>query len=161
MVPTLNSVLYRRKNLYTNTPAHGQEVIQKFHILSVTHNVVGHLGRLHDTLFWKTNTKSIFKVLKLQWHMIRKMDKAKKEGRAAGLWWHTPLIPGLARQRQSVFSVWGQPGLQGEFQDSQDYTVRPSLRKKKCVGQWPGVIWSLFYTGKGMSARNWRRREQK
>ena len=103
VVPTLNSVLYRRKNLYTNTPAHGQEVIQKFHILSVTHNVVGHLGRLHDTLFWKTNTKSIFKVLKLQWHMIRKMDKAKKEGRASGIWLHTPLIPALARQRQADF----------------------------------------------------------
>jgi hypothetical protein len=34
-------------------------------------------------------------------------------------WWFTPLIPALRRQRQVDFWVWGQPGLQTEFQDSQ------------------------------------------
>ena len=34
-------------------------------------------------------------------------------------WWHMPLIQALERQRQVDFWVWGQPGLQSEFQDSQ------------------------------------------
>jgi hypothetical protein len=41
--------------------------------------------------------------------------------------WHTPLIPALGRQRQADFWVWGQPGLQSEFQDSQGYTEKPCL----------------------------------
>jgi hypothetical protein len=46
-------------------------------------------------------------------------------------WWHTPLIPALGRQRQEDFWVWGQPGLQSEFQDSQGYTEKPCLEKLK------------------------------
>jgi hypothetical protein len=46
-------------------------------------------------------------------------------------WWCTPLIPALGRQRKADFWVWGQPGLQSEFQDSQDYTEKPRLKKKK------------------------------
>jgi hypothetical protein len=42
-----------------------------------------------------------------------------------------PLIPALRRQRQAYFLVWGQPGLQSELQDSQGYTEKPSLKKKK------------------------------
>jgi hypothetical protein len=42
-----------------------------------------------------------------------------------------PLIPALGRQRQADFWVWGQPGLQSEFQDSQGYTEKPCLKKKK------------------------------
>jgi hypothetical protein len=34
------------------------------------------------------------------------------------VWWRTPLIPALGRQRQVDFWVRGQPGLQSEFQDS-------------------------------------------
>jgi hypothetical protein len=45
--------------------------------------------------------------------------------------WHTLLIPALKRQRQADFLVRGQPGLQREFQDSQDYTEKPCLEKKK------------------------------
>ena len=47
------------------------------------------------------------------------------------VWWRTPLIPALGRQRQGDFWVWGQPGLQSEFQDSQGYTEKPCLRKPK------------------------------
>jgi hypothetical protein len=46
-------------------------------------------------------------------------------------WWRTPSIPALGRQRQADFWVWGQPGLQSEFQDSQGYTEKPCLEKPK------------------------------
>ena len=46
-------------------------------------------------------------------------------------WWHTPLIPALGRQVQADFWVRGQPGLQREFQDSQDYTEKSCLEKPK------------------------------
>jgi hypothetical protein len=49
----------------------------------------------------------------------------------AGRWWRTPLIPALQRQRQVGFWVWGQPGLQSEFQDSQGFTEKPCLKKPK------------------------------
>jgi hypothetical protein len=41
----------------------------------------------------------------------------------AGRWWRTPLIPALGRQRQAVFWVRGQCGLQSEYQDSLVYRV--------------------------------------
>jgi hypothetical protein len=39
-------------------------------------------------------------------------------------------IPALGRQRQADFWVRGQPGLQSEFQDSQNYTEKPCLEKQ-------------------------------
>ena len=48
----------------------------------------------------------------------------------AGRWWRTPLIPALGRQNQVDFWIWGQPGLQNEFQDGQGYTEKPCLRKQ-------------------------------
>jgi hypothetical protein len=41
-----------------------------------------------------------------------------------GAWLRTPLVPALVRQRQADFWVWGQPGLQSEFQG---YTEKPCL----------------------------------
>jgi hypothetical protein len=41
------------------------------------------------------------------------------------------LIPALGRQKQADFWVRGQPGLEGEFQDSQGYTEKSCLKKKK------------------------------
>jgi hypothetical protein len=49
----------------------------------------------------------------------------------AGRWWRMPLIPALGRQRQADLWFQGQPGLQSEFQDSQDYTEKPCLEKTK------------------------------
>jgi hypothetical protein len=37
----------------------------------------------------------------------------------------------LDRQKQADFWVRGQPGLQSEFQDSQGYTEKHCLKKKK------------------------------
>jgi hypothetical protein len=58
----------------------------------------------------------------------RKMIRQWWHSRA---WWRMPLIPALGRQKQADFWVWGQPGLQSEFQDSQDYTEKPCLGKEK------------------------------
>jgi hypothetical protein len=41
-----------------------------------------------------------------------------------------PLVPALGRQRQADFGVQGQPGLQSEFQDSEDYTEKHCLEEK-------------------------------
>jgi hypothetical protein len=40
------------------------------------------------------------------------------------------VIPALGRQRQVDFWIWGQPGLQSEFQDSQGYTEKPCLKNQ-------------------------------
>jgi hypothetical protein len=47
------------------------------------------------------------------------------------VWWRTPLIPALGKQRQADFWVRGQPGLQSECQDSQGYTEKPCLKNQK------------------------------
>jgi hypothetical protein len=39
--------------------------------------------------------------------------------------------PSTQRQKQADFFVWGQPGLQSDFQDSQGYTKKPCLEKQK------------------------------
>jgi hypothetical protein len=67
------------------------------------------------------NTLSLFYELSQSWYFITAI---------AGLWCCTPLIPALGRQRQVDFRVWGQPGLQSEFQDSQGYTEKPCLEKQ-------------------------------
>jgi hypothetical protein len=53
------------------------------------------------------------------------------ETKRARQWWCMPVIAALGRQRQVDFWVRGQPGLQSEFQDSQGYTEKPCLEKKR------------------------------
>jgi hypothetical protein len=50
--------------------------------------------------------------------------------------WYTPLIPAFKRQWQVDLRVWGQPGLQSEFQSSQAYTKKSCLEKSKVRGGW-------------------------
>jgi hypothetical protein len=50
-------------------------------------------------------------------------------------WWCTLLILALGRQRQVDFWVRGQPGLQSEFQDSQDCTETLSQKKQNKTKQ--------------------------
>jgi hypothetical protein len=65
------------------------------------------------------------------WQVLSQLKKkSQKKWDRARQWWHMPLIPALRRQRQADFWVRGQPGLQSEFQDSQDYTEKPRLEKK-------------------------------
>jgi hypothetical protein len=47
------------------------------------------------------------------------------------VWWRTPLIPALGRQRQADLWVRGQPGLQSELQDSHATQRNPVSKKKK------------------------------
>jgi hypothetical protein len=54
----------------------------------------------------------------------------------AGQWWHMALIPALGRQTQRWICVCSRPGLvYREFQDSQDYTEKPCLKRKKKSNQ--------------------------
>ncbi|EDL01459.1 mCG147000, partial [Mus musculus] len=48
---------------------------------------------------------------------------------------YTPLIPALGRQRQVDLRIRGQPGLQSEFQSSQDYTEKPCLGRVGSGGE--------------------------
>jgi hypothetical protein len=60
-----------------------------------------------------------------------KKKKKKKQKTFCRVWWRTPLVPALGRQRQADFWVRGQPGVQSEFQDSQGYTEKSCLEKPK------------------------------
>ena len=42
-----------------------------------------------------------------------------------------PLTEAFGKERQADFIVYGQHDLQSEFQVSQDYTMKPCLKKKK------------------------------
>ena len=64
-------------------------------------------------------------------HIIHKHTIINNFLKLSRAWWCTPLVPALGRQRQADFWVWGQPGLQSEFQDSQGYRETLSWKKTK------------------------------
>jgi hypothetical protein len=67
----------------------------------------------------------VFKPLSLCCHFMVSVHVQEEE--PSQVQWHMPLTPALGRQRQADFWVQGQPGLQSEFQGSQDYTEKPCL----------------------------------
>ena len=69
--------------------------------------------------------------------------KSNKNTFMSRVWWCTPLIPALGRQRQADFWVWGQPGLQSEFQDSQGYIEKPCWKKEREKRKYRGHLFSL------------------
>jgi hypothetical protein len=76
------------------------------------------------------------------------ISKQQLTGDWSRMWWRTPLIPALGRQRQVDFWVRGQPGLQSEFQDSQGYRETLSQGKQKTkkqtnskTGDWNRSVW--------------------
>ena len=62
---------------------------------------------------------------------LRKSKKKKQKTKKQQQQTQTPLIPALRCQRQADFWVWGEPGLQSEFLDSQGYTEKPCLEKQQ------------------------------
>ena len=60
----------------------------------------------------------------------RRISSRSDEG-----WGGIPLMPAFERQKQMNLWVQGQPGLQTEFQDSQGYTEKPCLVRKKDSGR--------------------------
>jgi hypothetical protein len=81
-----------------------------------------------------------------------------------GQWRRTPLIPELGRQRQVDFWVWGQPGLQSEFQDSQGYTEKPCLEKQTTTKENNNnnkKIFSLVYIEGSRTAKGTQKEEEK
>ena len=82
-------------------------------------------------LFWTPGLKST--PPQLGKHSLVLLSGLEMESRTlySGVWWRTPLVPALGRQRQADVWVRGQPGLQSEFQDSQGYTEKPCLEKPK------------------------------
>ena len=83
------------------------------------------LGIFGSCCCWSWFFKSNFRNLCLRLNCFR----------VARHWWLLPLIPELGKQRQVDFLIQGQPGLQRELQDSQEYTekssLQPSPQKKK------------------------------
>ena len=57
-----------------------------------------------------------------------------------------PLIPALGRQRQTDLWVWGQPGLQSEFQNSQNFIEKPCFKKILNTHTWSPQIGSSWWT---------------
>ena len=91
--------------------------------------------RLHrETVSWKTETQPTNQTHSQKTNpksTTKNPDKHSKTNKLARLWWHSPLIPELGRQRQADFWDQGQPVLQSELYDSQGYTEKPCLKTNK------------------------------
>jgi hypothetical protein len=73
--------------------------------------------------------KPVFANEFVPWILLVHWKKKKKTKCKAGPGSGGAFNPSFGRQRQADFWVWGQTGLQSEFEDSQDYTEKPCLEK--------------------------------
>jgi hypothetical protein len=81
------------------------------------------LGILHDT------THRLYETQEERWsHQNMDATVLFRREKKSRVWWHSPLIPTLGRQRQADFWVRGQSSLQSEFQDSQRYIEKLCLK---------------------------------
>ena len=63
-------------------------------------------------------------------------DFKKKKNKNCLPWLHKPLIPAIREaEAGGTLWVWGQAGLQSEFQDSQSYTEKLCLENKTKLNQ--------------------------
>ena len=88
--------------------------------------------RFPDILIWIS--EAVFQNLIIshnRGNISQKVQKKKKKKQQQQQQTQTPLIPALRCQRQADFWVWGEPGLQSEFLDSQGYTEKPCLETKQ------------------------------
>jgi hypothetical protein len=82
----------------------------------------------------------------IQRNPVSKNKKIYFLKRGARQWWHTPLISALGRQRRQI-SVSSRPTWpieQVQVQNSQGYTEKPCLKKKKKKRKEKGCVWHLF-----------------
>jgi hypothetical protein len=49
------------------------------------------------------------------------------------VWWYTPLIPALGRQKHEDLWVHGHPCLQNKFQNFQAYAAKETTENRKLV----------------------------
>ena len=107
----------------------GKEVIKYIELLS-SHSQTLHNFTTTENMPWihkycvTTDDKSTVSSTEFYrtwwvWTVLRNM--------ASQAWRHTPLIPALGTD----FWVWGQPGLQSEFQDSRAIQRNPILKTKQ------------------------------
>ena len=78
--------------------------------------------RFPDILIWIS--EAVFQNLIISHNRGKCLSESPKKKKT-----QTPLIPALRSQRQADFWVWGEPGLQSEFLDSQGYTEKRCLEK--------------------------------
>jgi hypothetical protein len=117
--PGLTSGLHMHIYLHICEPSWTYVYIHTHNIHYFSHNV---------PISFSSFSNGTIYIQVIHYHRIMYDNKNVHSGRA---WWLIPLIPALGRQRQVNFWVWGQPGLQSEFQDSQGYTEKPCLEKPK------------------------------
>ena len=105
------------------TPPHGSKTSQPQKTPQTCASGSFHLQILCSCLGWYDLQCALY-------HILQKVC-VKSLRYSSQAWWRMPLIPALGRQRQVDFWVWGQPGLQSEFQNSQGYTEKPCLETNK------------------------------
>jgi hypothetical protein len=78
---------------------------------------------------WRRTGTCWFVEPKVQGETLSQIEVVIKEGAWLGASWHMPLIPALGRQRQADLHEFEATLVYTEFQENQDYTEKPYLKK--------------------------------